>query len=78
MNQSGVEDYVILSNNGDVLRRKEGVSDDVAKYRGEELYNLAMKARHVVRDLDPKVTRILRNMMLFNSWFCVSERIAVF
>jgi hypothetical protein len=50
-----VEAYVIVSNDGEVLRKMPGLSTEKAKEYGDEVMKLARKARHVVRDLDPKV-----------------------
>mmetsp|Transcript_26239 Transcript_26239/g.48829 ORF Transcript_26239/g.48829 Transcript_26239/m.48829 type:complete len:106 (-) Transcript_26239:228-545(-) len=51
---SGVEGYVIMNNAGEVLRKLPGMSTEHAKDLGDEVFKLAKKARHVVRDLDPK------------------------
>ena len=50
---AGVEGYVIINNDGEVLRKLPTMSADYARELGEEIYNLAQKARHVVRDLKP-------------------------
>jgi len=47
--------YVIINNDGEVLRKLPTMSADYARELGEEIYNLAQKARHVVRDLKPSV-----------------------
>ena len=52
---AGVEAYVIISNEGEVLRKLPGMPTEKAKDYGDEVMKLARKARHVVRDLDPKV-----------------------
>ena len=50
----GVECYVITDGKGAILRQSKGISAaDAAKYASEVL-RLTQKARHVVRDLDPK------------------------
>mmetsp|Transcript_89604 Transcript_89604/g.249193 ORF Transcript_89604/g.249193 Transcript_89604/m.249193 type:complete len:104 (-) Transcript_89604:244-555(-) len=50
----GVEGYVIMNNEGEVLRKLPSMSNEKAKEYGEEIYNLARKARHVVRDINPQ------------------------
>lgn len=52
---TGVEAYVIVNNEGEVLRKMPGLTTEKAKEYGDEIMKLAKKARHVVRDLDPKV-----------------------
>ena len=54
-NHSGVEGYVIVNNAGEVLRKLPSLSTERAKEYGDEVMKLAKMARHVVRDLDPKV-----------------------
>ena len=50
----GVESYVITDGKGAILRQSKGISAaDAAKFAAEVL-KLTQKARHVVRDLDPK------------------------
>mmetsp|Transcript_47030 Transcript_47030/g.112734 ORF Transcript_47030/g.112734 Transcript_47030/m.112734 type:complete len:107 (-) Transcript_47030:43-363(-) len=49
----GVKGYVIMNNEGEVLRKLPGMSNEKAKEYGEEIYSLARKARHVVRDINP-------------------------
>ena len=50
----GVECYVVTDGKGAILRQSKGISAaDAAKYASEVL-RLTQKARHVVRDLDPK------------------------
>ena len=50
----GVECYVITDGKGAILRQSKGISAaDAAKFAAEVL-KLTQKARHVVRDLDPK------------------------
>lgn len=53
---AGVEAYVIINNDGEVLRKMPGLATEKAKDYGDEVTKLAKKARHVVRDLDPKVS----------------------
>lgn len=47
--------YVIINNQGEVLRKLPKMDTDRAKAFGEEIFQLASKARHVVRDLNPAV-----------------------
>lgn len=51
----GVKGYVIMNNEGEVLRKLPGMSNEKAREYGEEIYSLARKARHVVRDINPTV-----------------------
>ena len=53
---AGVEGYVIVNDKGEVLRRMQTLSTADATTFGTEVYTLAQKARHVVRDLDPTVS----------------------
>jgi hypothetical protein len=57
---AGVEGYVIVSNTGEVLRKLATLSTEKAKEYGDEIMKLAKMARHVVRDLDPKVRCVKR------------------
>lgn len=47
-----------MNNEGEVLRKLPSMSNEKAKEYGEEIYNLARKARHVVRDINPQVRRV--------------------
>lgn len=60
----GVEGYVIMNNEGEVLRKLPGMSNEKAKEYGEEIYSLARKARHVVRDINPRVRVCARTAVL--------------
>ena len=44
-----------MNNAGEVLRKLPSLSTERAKEYGDEVMKLAKMARHVVRDLDPKV-----------------------
>jgi dynein light chain roadblock-type len=50
----GVEHYVITDNKGVLLRQSKGISTADAVKFAAEMIKLTGKARHVVRDLDPK------------------------
>ena len=52
--QSGVEGYVIVDKDGQVLRRLPAMPAAKAEVYAEVMTVLATKARGVVRDLDPK------------------------
>ena len=52
--QSGVEGYVIVDKDGQVLRRLPSMPAANAEVYAEFMTVLATKARGVVRDLDPK------------------------
>ena len=52
--QSGVEGYVIVDKDGQVLRRLPSMPAAKAEVYAEFMPVLATKARGVVRDLDPK------------------------
>ena len=52
--QSGVEGYVIVDKDGQVLRRLPSMPAAKAEVYAEFMTVLATKARGVVRDLDPK------------------------
>jgi hypothetical protein len=41
---------------GAVLRQSKGISTDTAAKYAAEMLKLTHKARHVVRDIDPKVS----------------------
>mmetsp|Transcript_21681 Transcript_21681/g.24866 ORF Transcript_21681/g.24866 Transcript_21681/m.24866 type:complete len:104 (-) Transcript_21681:366-677(-) len=60
--QPGVEGYVICNSGGAVLRRLPSMSQELAEQYAESTYPLALKARNVVRDLDPK--NDLRNLRI--------------
>lgn len=51
----GVEGYVITDGAGSVLRQSKSFTDEVAVSYAEEVFKLTTRARHFVRDLDPKV-----------------------
>jgi hypothetical protein len=51
----GVEGYVITNGTGAVLRQSKSFTDEVAASYAEEVFKLTTRARHFVRDLDPKV-----------------------
>jgi hypothetical protein len=53
----GVEGYVIVDNKGTILRHSKSLSTTAASDYAHEMIKLAHKARHVVRDLEPKVRR---------------------
>ncbi len=63
-NHAGVEGYVIVNNAGEVLRKLPTLSTERAKEYGDEVMKLAKMARHVVRDLDPKVASRVPNPFL--------------
>ncbi|CAM9704591.1 unnamed protein product, partial [Discosporangium mesarthrocarpum] len=52
--QPGVEGYVICDMEGQVLRRFPTMSQETAEIYAEAMRHLALKARGVVRDLNPK------------------------
>ena len=51
----GVEGYVITDGDGNVVRQSKSFSDEVAASYASEVSKLTKRARHLVRDLDPKV-----------------------
>ena len=51
----GVEGFVITDAEGHVLRQSKSYSDEVAGLYAAEVLKLTKRARHVVRDLEPKV-----------------------
>ena len=51
----GVEGFVITDAEGVILRQSKAFSDELAQSYAAEVVKLARRARHVVRDLDPKV-----------------------
>lgn len=53
----GVEGYVITDGDGNVVRQSKSFSDEVAASYALEVSKLTKRARHLVRDLDPKVRR---------------------
>jgi hypothetical protein len=53
----GVEGFVITDSEGVILRQSKSFSDQLAHVYAAEVVKLARRARHVVRDLDPKVRR---------------------
>jgi hypothetical protein len=53
---SGVEGYLICNRQGHILRRHhESMSQEVSEKYADMMMSLALQARGVVRDLDPKV-----------------------
>ena len=50
----GVESYVITDLKGVLLRQSKGITTADAVRFASEIMKLTNKARHVVRDLDPK------------------------
>ena len=50
----GVESYVITDAKGVLLRQSKGITTAEAARVAAEVLKLANKARHVVRDLEPK------------------------
>ena len=50
----GVEHYVITDNKGVLLRQSKGISTADAVKFAAEMLKITGKARHVVRDLEPK------------------------
>ncbi len=50
----GVEGFVITDAEGVILRQSKSFSDQLAQVYAAEVVKLARRARHVVRDLDPK------------------------
>ena len=50
----GVESYVITDGKGNILRQSKGISTADALRFATDVMKLTQKARHVVRDLDPK------------------------
>ena len=55
----GVEGFVITDAEGVILRQSKAFSDELAQSYAAEVVKLARRARHVVRDLDPKVRAAL-------------------
>ena len=55
--QNGVEGYVICNRQGLVLRRFPQMSQEHAEQYADSMRHLANKARGVVRDLNPQVSR---------------------
>jgi hypothetical protein len=53
----GVEGYVITDGDGNVVRQSKSFTDEVAASYAGEIVKLTKRARHFVRDLDPKVRR---------------------
>jgi dynein light chain roadblock-type len=53
--QAGVEGYVIANKQGQVLRRFPSMSLELAEKYTEKMMSLALQARSVARDLNPKV-----------------------
>ena len=53
-NHKGVEGYVIVSNEGEVLRRYPGMTAESAEKYANVIALLTKRARHVVRDTTPK------------------------
>lgn len=51
----GVEGYLITDGAGQILRKSKNFSATDAASYAKEVLTLTMRARHVVRDLDPKV-----------------------
>lgn len=54
----GVVRYVISSKKGQVLRRFPTMSQEKAEHFAATMRQLSLKARSVVRDLDPPVGRL--------------------
>jgi dynein light chain roadblock-type len=52
--QDGVENYVICNRQGQVLRRRQDMTQDDAEKFATSMMALTMQARGVVRDMDPK------------------------
>lgn len=52
--QQGVEGYVICNREGVVLRRMASMSQGTAENYARHMNEMATKARHVTRDLDPE------------------------
>ena len=51
----GVEGYLITDGAGQILRKSKNFSATDAASYAKEVLTLTMRARHAVRDLDPKV-----------------------
>ena len=51
----GVEGFVITDSVGNVLRKSKSYSDEQAAMYAVEVLRLTNRARHFVRDLEPKV-----------------------
>ena len=52
--QDGVENYVICNRQGQVLRRRQDMSQEDAEKFATAMISLTVQARGVVRDMDPK------------------------
>lgn len=50
--------YVIINNEGEVLRKLPGMDSNIARTYGSAIFELAQKARHTVRDLDVEVSEL--------------------
>lgn len=50
----GVDGYVIVDKSGVIIRQSKSLSSEDAAVYATEMSALASKARHVVRDLNPK------------------------
>ena len=53
-NHKGVEGYVIVSSDGEVLRRYPGMTAETAEKYAEVVARLTRRANHVVRDTDAR------------------------
>jgi len=51
----GVEGFVITDSNGTILRQSKSFSEEQAARYAVEVLRLTNRARHFVRDLEPKV-----------------------
>ncbi|GFH54639.1 hypothetical protein CTEN210_11115 [Chaetoceros tenuissimus] len=52
--QPGVEAYVILNNEGEILRRMPSMSQEVAEQYANKVKDLVKKAANATRDLNPE------------------------
>ena len=52
--QEGVENYVICNRQGQVLRRRQDMTQEEAEKFASSMMALTVQARGVVRDMDPK------------------------
>ena len=50
----GVEGYLIVDNSGAVLRHSKAMGAEQSSLYATEVLRLTARARHVVRDLDPR------------------------
>jgi len=60
--QPGVEGYIIFNREGVIMRRMSSMTQDISEKYAKYINELASRARHVTRDLNPEDE--LRNLRI--------------